>query len=393
MLPRRLDHPANRAEQPHHEDAIELEKCDIGAFEASRTAPPSASAHVLGAASNLIRFPVPAAPFASRPGQPCARYVTDVSCGFCQDQGSHAAQRLASSCGAAPTVRRDIRLVSKVWFITGSSRGLGRSFVEAALARGDKVAATARDPVTLDALVAAYGETVLPLEMDVTDRAGVIDAVQRAAEHFGRLDVVVNNAGYAQIGTIEELSEQELRDQLETNLFGAVWVIQAALPYMRAQGGGHIVQLSSGAGLIAMPFGGAYHVSKWGVEALNESLSKEVAEFGIKVTIVEPAGYATRDGKNPDPFDNGHMAQQSPIYDGLRRRLAGVMSDQPAGDPAAAAQALLKIVDSDDPPLRVLFGLGFHQMIKKVYAQRLENWADWADLSLEAHKKPDPETG
>jgi NAD(P)-dependent dehydrogenase (short-subunit alcohol dehydrogenase family) len=248
--------------------------------------------------------------------------------------------------------------MGKVWFVTGSSRGLGRSFVEAALSRGDEVAATARHAGSLDDLVATYGDAVLPLEVDVTDKAAVFEGVKRAAEHFGRLDVVVNNAGYAQIGAIEELTERDLRDQLETNLFGAVWVVQAALPYLREQGSGHIVQLSSAAGLVAMPLGGAYHVSKWAVEALNESLAQEVAEFGIKVTVVEPGGFATRDGKNPDPLANGHMAEPDPAYDGLRQRLAGLVGKQPAGDPAAAAQALPTIVDSDNPPLRVLFGQG-----------------------------------
>ncbi|MFG1681215.1 SDR family NAD(P)-dependent oxidoreductase [Nonomuraea sp. NPDC049269] len=281
--------------------------------------------------------------------------------------------------------------MSKVWFITGSSRGLGRNFVEAALSRGDKVAATARNTASLDELVATYGDALLPLEMDVTDKAAVFDSVKLAKEHFGRLDVIVNNAGYAQVGAIEELTEQHLRDQLETNLFGAVWVIQAALPYLREQGAGHIIQLSSAAGLLAMPLGGAYHASKWALEGLNEALAQEVAGFGIKVTVVEPGGFATRSGKNPDPLANGHVAAPNPIYDGLRQRLAGIAGKQPAGDPAAAAQALLKIVDSDDPPLRVLFGQGFYPMIQQVYADRLKTWADWQDLSAEAHGKLDQE--
>ncbi|MEQ4725370.1 SDR family NAD(P)-dependent oxidoreductase [Nonomuraea sp. B19D2] len=275
--------------------------------------------------------------------------------------------------------------MSKVWFVTGSSRGLGRNFVEAALSRGDKVAATARSTGSLDELVAAYGDAVLPLELDVADKAAVFDSVERAKEHFGRLDVIVNNAGYAQIGAVEELTEGELRDQLETNLFGAVWVIQAALPYLREQGAGHIIQLSSAAGVIAMPLGGAYHASKWALEGLNEALAGEVADFGVKVTIIEPGGFATRDGKSPDPLANGHMAEPNPSYDGLRRRIAGIAGKQPAGDPAAAAQALLKLVDSDNPPLRVLFGQGFYPMIQQVYADRLKTWADWQDLSAEAH--------
>ncbi|MEO3810999.1 SDR family NAD(P)-dependent oxidoreductase [Sphaerisporangium sp. B11E5] len=275
--------------------------------------------------------------------------------------------------------------MSKVWFVTGSSRGLGRNFVEAALSRGDKVAATARTAASLDELVAAYGEAVFPLELDVTDRAAVFGTVKRAREHFGRLDVIVNNAGYAQVGAIEETTEQELRDQLETNLFGAVWVIQAALPHLREQRGGHIIQLSSAAGLMAFPLSGAYSASKWALEALNESLAHEVAGFGIKVTVIEPGGFATRSGQNPDPLDNGHMAEPDPVYDGLRRRIAAFAGQQPAGDPAAAAQALLKIVDFDDPPLRVLFGQGFYPMLQQVYADRLKTWADWQDLAAEAH--------
>jgi NAD(P)-dependent dehydrogenase (short-subunit alcohol dehydrogenase family) len=293
---------------------------------------------------------------------------------------------------ARPPPRKERKdIMSKVWFVTGSSRGLGRNFVEAALSRGDKVAAIARNAASLDELVAAYGEAVLPLELDVTDRAAVFESVQRAGQHFGRLDVVVNNAGYAQVGAIEELTEQQLRDQLETNVFGAVWVIQAALPCLREQGAGHVIQLSSAAGLMAFALSGAYSASKWALEALNESLAQEVAGFGIKVTVIEPGGFATRSGKNPDPLDNGHMAEADPIYDGLRRRLAGFAGKQPAGDPAAAAQALLKIVDSDDPPLRVLFGQGFYPMLQQVYADRLKTWADWQDLSAEAHGNLDQE--
>ncbi|MFB4268470.1 SDR family NAD(P)-dependent oxidoreductase [Nonomuraea sp. GTA35] len=281
--------------------------------------------------------------------------------------------------------------MSKVWFVTGSSRGLGREFVEAALSRGDKVAATARTAESLDDLVTAYGDLVLPLKLDVTDTAAVHASVTRAKEHFGRLDVIVNNAGYAQVGAVEELTGQDLRDQLETNLFGALWVIQAALPYLREQGSGHIIQLSSAAGLMAMPLSGAYSASKWALEALNESLAQEVAGFGIKVTVIEPGGFATRSGKNPDPLANGHLSEPDPIYDGLRQRIAAYAGKQPAGDPAAAAQALLKLVDSDNPPLRVLFGQGFYPMLQQVYADRLKTWADWQDLSAEAHGTLDRE--
>lgn len=284
--------------------------------------------------------------------------------------------------------------MSKVWFVTGSSRGLGRQFVEAALSRGDKVAATARNSATLKDLVGTYGDAVLPLDLDVTDRAAVFESVRRAEEHFGRLDVVVNNAGYALIGAVEELAEQQLRDVLETNVFGALRVVQAALPYLREQGSGHIIQMSSMAGLFAAPLGGGYHASKWALEGLNDSLAQEVGEFGIKVTVVAPGGFATRrGGEKPDPLTDGDQAGRNPIYDGLRRRIAAFMGKSPGGDPAAAAQALLKIVDSENPPLRVFFGPQGYQIIQKVYADRLRTWAEWQDLSVEAHGKPEHDLG
>ena len=276
--------------------------------------------------------------------------------------------------------------MSKVWFVTGSSRGLGRNFVEAALSRGDKVAATARNTGHLAELVAAYSDTVLPLELDVTDKAAVFESVKRAKEHFGRLDVIVNNAGYGLFGAVEELTEQQLRDELETNLFGAVWVVQAALPHLREQGAGHIIQMSSIGGLIAMPVGGGYVPSKWALEAVNESLAQEVADFGIRVTLVEPGSYATGS-------TGGVHAEANPVYDGARQRAAAFMKKLDVGDPAAAGQALLKIVDSDNPPLRVFFGIQGYQIIRQVYADRLKTWADWQDLSVEAHGKLDREIG
>jgi NAD(P)-dependent dehydrogenase (short-subunit alcohol dehydrogenase family) len=284
--------------------------------------------------------------------------------------------------------------MSKVWFVTGSSRGFGRNFVEAALSRGDKVAATARNTGHLDGLVAAYNDSVLPLELDVTDKTTVFESVTRVKEHFGRLDVIVNNAGFGLFGAIEELTEQQLRDELETNLFGAVWVIQAALPHLRQQGAGHIIQMSSIAGLIAMPIGGGYHIAKWALEALNESLAQEVAGFGIRVTLVEPSAFATRSGGEiPDPLSDGVQAEANPIYDGFRQSIAGFMKKRmDAGDPVAAAQALLKIVDSDNPPLRVFFGADGYQIVQQVYANRLKTWSEWQDLSAEAHGKLDQET-
>src|SRR5580693_4475471 len=181
----------------------------------------------------------------------------------------------------------------KTWFITGTSRGFGREWAIAALDRSDQVAATARNLSTLDDLVTKYGDAILPIKLDVTDRAAAFAAVAQAHDRFGRLDVVVNNAGYGQFGMIEEVSEEEIRAQLETNVLGALWVTQAALPFLREQGGGHIVQVSSIGGISAFISTGAYHASKWALEGFSQSLSQEVGRFGIKVTLVEPAGYST----------------------------------------------------------------------------------------------------
>lgn len=183
--------------------------------------------------------------------------------------------------------------MSKVWFITGTSKGFGREFARAALGRGDKVAATARNTDTLAELVAQYGDAVLPLPLDVTDRDAVIAAVQATREHFGKIDVVINNAGYGLFGTVEEITEQQLRDQLETNLFGVLHVTQAVLPILREQGSGHIIQISTVGGVAAFPNLGGYHASKWALEGLTESLAQEISGFGIKVTLVEPGAFGT----------------------------------------------------------------------------------------------------
>src|SRR5262245_56457886 len=182
---------------------------------------------------------------------------------------------------------------NKVWFITGTSKGFGRVWAEAALARGDRVAATARDIKTLQPLVDEYGERVIALRLDVDDRRAVFDTVAEVQRRLGRIDVAVNNAGYGLFGAIEEVSEAEARAQIETNLFGALWVTQAVLPIMRAQKSGHILQVSSIGGLNAFPTVGLYHASKWALEGFSTSLAQEVAPFGIKVTLIEPAGYAT----------------------------------------------------------------------------------------------------
>jgi NAD(P)-dependent dehydrogenase (short-subunit alcohol dehydrogenase family) len=268
---------------------------------------------------------------------------------------------------------------SKVWFITGTSRGFGRVWAQAALARGDRVVATARDVKTLAPLVQRYGDLVAPLTLDVTDKAAAAAAIAFAHERFRRLDVVVNNAGYGLFGAVEEVSESEARAQLETNLFGALWVTQAALPFMRAQGSGHIIQVSSIGGVNAFPTVGLYHASKWGLEGFSQSLAAEVAGFGIKVTIVEPGGFATDWGGT-----SAQRAVPMGIYDGARAAIAAMRSSSRPGDPDATGDAILKVVDAKDPPLRIFFGTSGLPMTRAEYARRIETWEKWSEVSLEA---------
>src|SRR5882757_10392 len=267
----------------------------------------------------------------------------------------------------------------KVWFITGTSKGFGRVWAEAALARGDQVAASARDIKSLDTLVRRFGDQVAALALDVTDKSAVHAAIGAANARFGRLDVVVNNAGYGLFGTIEEVSEAEARAQLETNLFGALWVTQAALPIMRAQGSGNIIQVSSIGGVNAFPTVGLYHASKWGLEGFSQSLAAEVAGFGIKVTIVEPGAYAT-EWCGP----SAKRATTMPIYDAARATIAAFRSGNTAGDPDATGPAILKVVDAKDPPLRIFFGSSGLPMTRAEYARRVETWEKWSAVSIEA---------
>jgi len=273
--------------------------------------------------------------------------------------------------------------MSKTWFITGASKGFGREWAEAALERGDRVAATARKPETLGALVDTFGDQVLPLQLDVTDRGADFDAVQQAAEHFGRLDVVVNNAGYGHFGMVEELTEDEARSQIETNLFGALWVTQAALPIMRDQGSGHIIQVSSIGGISAFPTVGAYHASKWGLEGFSQSLAAEVKGFGIHVTLVEPGGFST-DWSGP----SAARSEENPAYAEVREAAKHRPSAASPGDPTATRGAILKVVDADQPPLRIFFGKAPLEIATKDYESRLATWNEWQPVSLEAHGNP-----
>ena len=270
-------------------------------------------------------------------------------------------------------------MTEKIWFITGTSRGFGREWAQAALDRGDKVAATARNVDSLADLVDRYGDAIMPIALDVTDHDADFAAVAAAHERFGRLDVVVNNAGYGHFGFVEEVTEAEARAQIETNLFGALWVTQAALPYLRAQGSGHIIQVSSIGGISAFPLVGLYHASKWGLEGFSQALSQEVAPFGISVTLIEPGGFSTDWGGSSSVHSAPH-----PGYAEVREAVLEARKSRMStpGDPAASAAAILKIVDAEDKPLRVFFGTAPLGIAKADYAGRLETWEKWNDVSV-----------
>ncbi|MGW9193431.1 SDR family oxidoreductase [Micromonospora chersina] len=274
---------------------------------------------------------------------------------------------------------------TRTWFITGASRGLGRAFAIAALERGDRVVAAARSIARND-FDERYGDRLLALRLDVTDRAAVFAAVATAVEHFGRLDIVVNNAGTMSMGMIEEFTEAEARAQFEVNLFGALWVSQAVLPHLRARRAGHIVQISSIAALGGFPSTGMYSASKFALEGMSEALAMEAAAFGVKVSIIQPGGYWT------DLYSSVASTKPMEAYGPLRAELERQWAEGSIdSDPRLAAEALLKLVDSDDPPLRLLLGSVVYDLAFDISRRRMDTWAGWEQVSRAAeHAVPAP---
>ena len=268
----------------------------------------------------------------------------------------------------------------KVWFITGTSRGFGRVWAEAALKRGDKVAATARNSESIADLKDKYGDNVLTLELDVTRPDQVKAAVEQAHAHFGRLDIVFNNAGYSLVGTIEEASADAIRALYETNIIGPVSVIQAALPLLRKQGSGHIIGTSSNLGHVTLPVIGYYCSSKWAFEAIHESLAAEVKPFGINVTIIEPGAYATEFG-SPESLK---FAPGLDIYTDFKTQFFGGLRTMERGDPNATPEALFAIVDAENPPLRFFLGSHCLPWVRTAYTERLATWEAWEAVSNSA---------
>ncbi|MFG1604136.1 SDR family NAD(P)-dependent oxidoreductase [Actinoplanes sp. NPDC049265] len=263
----------------------------------------------------------------------------------------------------------------KTWFITGASRGFGRLWAEAARKRGDRVAATARSIETLP----APSDDFLPLRLDVTDRAAVQAAVERAATRFGGLDVVVNNAGYGLFGMLEEVTEEQARAQLDTNFFGALWVTQAALPFLRARPGGHLLQVSSIGGLVGFPTLSLYNASKWALEGMSEALAQEVGPLGVRVTIVEPGPYGT-DWSGSSAVHTEPIAAYEPIR---AARRAGATARAPR-DPALTSDVILELVDAEEPPLRLFLGDYPYPIAAGAYQERLRTWDAWRALSTRA---------
>ena len=268
--------------------------------------------------------------------------------------------------------------MSKVWLITGSSRGLGRSLAEAVLAHGDLLVATARNPEQLGDLVSKYGEQIRAVALDVTNPEQVRTAIATAIDAFGRLDVVVNNAGYANVASIEETTEEDWRAQIETNLWGVINVTRAALPILRKQRSGHVVQISSTGGRTGVAGLGPYQTAKWAVEGFSEVLSREVAPLGIKVTLIEPGGFRTDWGGSSMVYTEPGEDYRSTIQDMLDyHHQAG---NEP-GDPAKAAQAIITIVNEENPPLRLLLGKDAVQLARRIDQAKLAETERWEKLS------------
>lgn len=272
--------------------------------------------------------------------------------------------------------------MAKIIFITGASRGFGRIWAQAFLERGDKVVGTSRTINGLNDLAEQYGASFLPLEVDVTNREACAEAVQLATAHFGRIDVLINNAGTGLLGSVEEVNEQAAREIMEVNFFATLWMTQTVLPVFRAQGNGHILQVSSALGIYAFATLGLYSASKFAVEGLSEALLQEVKGFGINVTLIEPNGYAT---------DFGASAVKSeaiPAYDQMKAELYArpeMTAPDAYGNPQATAAAVLTLVDAPNPPARLILGKKALPIARHIYAERLAAWESWEDVSIKAH--------
>ncbi len=269
--------------------------------------------------------------------------------------------------------------MSKVWLITGSSRGLGRAFVQAALEAGENVAAAARNVESLAGLKQRFGHQVLPLRLDVTSESQALNAVKRTIEAFGKIDVLVNNAGYGNVAPIEDTSMEEFRAQIETNLFGVILMTKAVLPHFREQRSGHFIQVTSIAGRLGPAGRAPYAAAKWGVEGFSETLAKEVAPFGVRVTIVEPGGFRTDFAGASTTLREGRPEYDSTV--GATARFQREYNGKQPGDPAKAALALLRLVSEENPPLRIVLGRDAYNAAEKNDLAKIELSKLWKEVS------------
>jgi NAD(P)-dependent dehydrogenase (short-subunit alcohol dehydrogenase family) len=270
--------------------------------------------------------------------------------------------------------------MTRTWLITGCSRGLGRALAEAVLEAGDRLVATARNPESLDDLVAIGGDHVIALPLDVTDEAAAQRAVREAVERFGGLDVVVNNAGYGDVAPIEDTSLDAFRAQIETNLFGTIIVTRAAIPLFRGQGGGHFIQVSSIGGRAGATGRAPYSAAKFGVEGFSEVLAIEMAPFGVKVTIVEPGGFRTDFAGSSTQITAGNPAYAATV--GKTAAMQLEYDGRQPGDPARAAQAIIAAASNDSPPLRLVLGSDAYARAERTDEARLAELRAWRETSI-----------
>jgi NAD(P)-dependent dehydrogenase (short-subunit alcohol dehydrogenase family) len=271
---------------------------------------------------------------------------------------------------------------SRVWFITGSSTGFGRSLAEAVLKHGDRVVATARKPEQLGALVSRYPEVAKAVRLDVTNPQEVREAIKAAIDAFGRIDVVVNNAGFASVGAIEALSDEVIRRQFETNVFGALDVTRAVLPTLRQQRSGHILNISSVGGFVSFGVLGVYCATKFALEGISEALSKEVSHLGIKVTIVEPGAFRTEINGQALAISDTLIDDYTASVDGTMKWIKDMDGKQP-GDPDKAAAAMIQVVESDNPPLRLALGADAVDTIDAKLASVKAELDAWKQVSID----------
>jgi NAD(P)-dependent dehydrogenase (short-subunit alcohol dehydrogenase family) len=270
--------------------------------------------------------------------------------------------------------------MTKIWFITGSSRGLGKSLTEAVLKNGDHVVATARNTKQLDDLVQQYPDQLHPIQLDVTVKVQIHEAVAKAIEHFGRIDVLVNNAGFGITGAAEAFTDEQVRSQLETNLYAPIEVTRAVLPHMRKQRSGHILQISSLGGRVGSAGLTMYQAAKFGLSGFSEALSKEVAPLGIKVTSVEPGGFRTDWAGSSMSF--------APEIEDYKSTIGGIKKFMesgdfvPVGDPDKAAKAMIELVNHPEPPLHLVLGSEAVGILQHADANRKAEFEEWMPVSL-----------